>query len=167
MSNKPSDRHIVVVAAGGILTVALAAIALRSIASAAALVRVPVATGDLETLAAFTRPLPQAVDLAAASTGSMVVARDPFFPVRSPAVSIPANSVQRPAETAGGRREAWVVTSILIEGTRRSALMNDAWVSVGDALGAGSRVTAIERDHVVVTDALGARHVLPIQRGGP
>jgi hypothetical protein len=167
MPTKPSDRHIVVAAAGGILTVALAAVALRSIASAAEVAKVPVATAGLETLAAFTKPLPTSSGLARPGTGTMVVARDPFFPVRSPVVNTAANSRPRATGTTGTRRDGWVVTSILIEGSRRSALVNDAWVSVGDALGAGSRVSAIERDHVVVTDALGARHVLSIQRGGP
>jgi hypothetical protein len=65
---------------------------------------------------------------------------------------------------AGGSQQ-WVVSSILFEDTKRSAIVNNTWVGVGDPLGGGARVTAIERKYVIVTDANGTRHVVPI-RGG-
>jgi len=62
-----------------------------------------------------------------------------------------------------GAVQQWVVSSILFEDSKRSAILNNAWVNVGDALAGGARVTAIERKYVIVTDAKGNRQVVPIQ----
>ena len=68
----------------------------------------------------------------------------------------------RPTKVEGGH---WVVSSILFEGSEKSAIVNNAWVTIGDTLGGGSRLTAVESDHIVVTDAKGVRHKVPIQGG--
>ena len=135
--------------------------------SAAKVATKPLPTGDLEAVSAYLAPLPDSSRLADVGTGTMVVARDPFGSTASVPLA-PAGSAgtlgSRPAK--GGGSQQWVVSSILIEASRRSAIVNDAWVGVGDPLGGGARVTAIERKHVIVTDANGTRHTVPIRGGG-
>ena len=95
----------------------------------------------------------------------MVVTRDPFAPTSFVGVRVPVGTAVEASRPTTGEGQHWVVSSILFEGSKRSAIVNNAWVSVGDALGGGSRLTAVERDHIVVTDAKGVRHVVPIQGG--
>ena len=112
-------------------------------------------------LSAFVAPLPSSPTESDAGTVSHVAARDPF---RTRAASPkPAPVATVASETTGESR--WVVSSILFDGAKRSAIVNDAWVSVGDELDNGARVTAIERTHLVVTDMKGIRHTVPIKGG--
>lgn len=68
--------------------------------------------------------------------------------------------------SAAPRRSAWTLTAILITEARRAAVINEQLVGVGDALPGGGRVIAVERDHVVVATADGARRQLTLSAGG-
>jgi hypothetical protein len=165
MPNPATDRQRFRLIATAIVSVAMTAFALRTIARASTTASKPLPTADVQSLTGFLGPLTDSSSLAGVRPGTMVGDRDPFGSVPSPAgtrVSNVSGAVSRP-KTAEGRR--WVVSSILFEDSRRSAIVNNTWVSVGDPLGGGARVTAIERKHVVVTDANGIRHVVPIQGG--
>lgn len=148
-----------------VTSVVLAALALRSVASARPVIDKQVPSSDLQNLAAYLAPLPDSTSLAESGFGGMVWDRDPFG-VTSVA---PSARVQRQGRGTSSRPRAgggrWVVSSILFEDSKRSAIVNNAWVTVGDRLDGGARLTAIERKHVVVTDANGTRHVVPIQGG--
>jgi hypothetical protein len=148
-----------------VASVGLAGLAFRVVNGAAASVNKPIPATDLQMLSSFMAPLPDTANLAGAGGGSMVVDRDPFGSTM-PAPRAPTRSSGTPQSrpTTGGSQQ-WVVSSILFEDSRRSAIVNNAWVSVGDPLGGGARVTAIERKYVIVTDANGNRHVVPIQGG--
>jgi hypothetical protein len=165
MPKPAADRRRVSLVALAILAMALAALALRTVNEAAAAVAKPLPTADLESLTAFLAPLPDSTSLADPGRGTMVGDRDPFAsttPAPGGAVSRAGVPVSGP-KTEGSQQ--WVVSSILFEESRRSAIVNDAWVSVGDPLGNGARVTAIERKYVIVTDANGNRHIVSIQGG--
>jgi hypothetical protein len=165
MPRPAADRRRVSLAALAILAMALAAVALRTVNAAAAAAAKPLPTADFQSLTAFLAPLPDSTRLADLGRGSMVGDRDPFESTRPPlgtTVRSPGDLVSRP-KTGGSQQ--WVVSSILFEESRRSAIVNNAWVNVGDPLGNGARVTAIERKYVIVTDANGTRHVVSIQGG--
>ena len=165
MPNPATDRHRFVLIAIAITSVALAAFALRGIAAATVVANKPLPSADVQSLTAFLGPLEDSSSLADSRPRTMVGDRDPFVPRArgvGTAVSTSSNTVSQPA--AAGSRQ-WVVSSILFEDSRRSAIVNNTWVGVGDPLAGGARVTAIERKHIVVTDANGVRHVVPIQGG--
>jgi hypothetical protein len=147
-----------------VVTVTLGAMSLRVATSARELAARPIPGGDIQSLAGFLAPLPDSAGFAHGGNLSTVVSRDPFLPT---GYSRPqgSDSVVWLSQPAPRGTEQWVVSSILVEGSRKSAIVNDAWVSVGDPLGGGSRLTSVERDHIVVTDANGIRHVVSI-RGG-
>ena len=165
MPTPATDRRRLSLVAIAIISMALSALAFRVVNGAAAAMTKPVPAPDLQGLTSFLGPVLDTPSLAVSASGTMVGERDPFgagAPVIRSVAPVPGGTGARP--TTGGSRQ-WVVSSILIEESRRSAIVNNAWVGVGDALGGGARVTAIERKHVIVTDANGNRHVVPIQGG--
>jgi hypothetical protein len=121
---------------------------------------------DLQSVSPYLIALSDTSGLAKSGGRPMVVTRDPFAPT---GIARSGNSSSRtPVDghlpiAAGG--ENWVVSTILFEGSKKSAIVNNAWVTIGDTLSGGSRLTAVERDHIVVTDAKGVRHKVPIQGG--
>jgi len=120
---------------------------------------------DLQSLLPFIAPLSDSSLLAHGPTNAMVVTRDPFAPTgvaRAANVARTPGKSRRPTTIDGQR---WVVSTILFEGSRKSAIVNNAWVNIGDSLGGGARLSAVETDHVVVTDDKGVRHKVPIQGG--
>lgn len=161
----PTDRKRALLIGVGCATIALAALSLRAIKSAVEVGTRPIPVTDLQSLAPFLGPLSDTSVLDHVSSGTMVVTRDPFGASLEVAPRVPVGTAVEYSRPTTSVRQYWVVSSILFEGTRRSAIVNNAWVSVGDALGGGSRLTAVERDHIVVTDARGVRHVVPIQGG--
>ena len=164
MATKPADQQRMILLSIALLVAALAIVGLRSIKSARAIAARALPTTDLSLITSVLRPLPGEAVLAQDSTGTMVVARDPFAPSGVAASQTPKTATNPLRPTTGGGRH-WVVSSILFEGTEKSAIVNNAWVTIGDSLGGGSHVTAIESDHIVVTDAKGVRHTVRIQGG--
>lgn len=86
--------------------------------------------------------------------------RDPFTERLYIAEPAPAPA-RAPAVESG-----WVASAILITNDRRSAVVNDEIVSVGDVVPGGARVVAIERDRVVIVTPAGVRRTLTVQPGG-
>lgn len=100
---------------------------------------------------------------AADESGAVRRGRDPFMaavPQRAPRIAPPAAT--RPPEPGG----SWSVSAILITGERRVAVIDERVVAPGDTLDGGARVTAIERDHVVVRDGRGRVRQLTVNRRG-
>jgi hypothetical protein len=145
------------------VALALAVVSSRMVKSAQALAVTPAPTPSFDAVSSYLGPLPADTSvLAHVGSAAMVVVRDPFA---LPSVQVPVETTARVTRPKPGERQHWVVSSILFEGSKRSAIVNNAWVTVGDTLGGGYRVTAVERDHIVVTGANGVRHIVPIQGG--
>jgi hypothetical protein len=160
----PADQRWTLFAAA-LLTAALTLVAWNALGSARALGQKPLPPEDLQSFVPFLAPLPDTSVLAHALAGTIAVPRDPFGATPAARSSTPTKSSAGTTTPAPEQEQRWVVSTILFEGTKKSAFVNNAWVTVGDPLGGGSRLTAVERDHVVVTDAKGVRHVVPIQGG--
>jgi hypothetical protein len=119
----------------------------------------------LAGLMAFASPVPDSLRSVGAPSDSLVLRRDPFVaqPMGHVAAAPRAADEREPAPRI--ETENWHVTTTLVSGSRRAALINDALVYVGDPLPDGSRLTTVERDHVVVTDQKGAAHRVAVARG--
>jgi len=123
----------------------------------------------LGELAPFQRPVTGTLtQVFALSEGHEIVTRDPFrtsvvapTPTRviasAPAL---AEDADVPAPRAN-QLETLQLSAILIADGRRAAVVNETIVAVGDPIG-GGRVSAIERDHVIVSAPDGRRRVLSI-----
>jgi hypothetical protein len=157
------DRQRVALIAVAITSAGLAALSLRILGAAEVTAAKPIPAADVQSLSAYLAPLADTTSLAVSGNGTMVGEQDPFG---SPArvVRVPANGASA-VTVPLGTSQRWVVSSILFQGSKRSAIVNNSWVSVGDLLAGGARVTAIERKYVVVTDAQGSRQVVSIQDG--
>ena len=107
---------------------------------------------QLETLANYLRPLPptQLPRL----VEPVIRPRD----VSDDFMALPGGDEPSLAPAA----PTWVVTAILITDTRRVAVVNEDLVTIGSTVRGGARVTAIERDHVVLTEPGGRRRVLRV-----
>ena len=166
MATAAGEQQRLALGVAALLTSALTIVALRSIASSKDVLSVQLPATNLESLSPYVRPLRDTSVLATESAGAMVVSRDPFAPTGVARVgSVAKTTVNAPLPTTGNGQQQWVVSTILFEGSKKSAIVNNAWVTIGDTLGGGSRLTAVERDHIVVTDAKGIRHKVPIQGG--
>lgn len=164
MATTPADQRTMLLAAA-LFVAALAIFAVRSLKAGSAIAMRAVPTADLQTLSSFLMPLGSSSLLATSPAGTIVVARDPFVAKAVAAEQGPLRTTANPVQPTTAKSQPWVVSSILVEGSRRSAIVNDVWVTVGDSLGGGSHLTAVEPDHIVVTDAKGIRHTVPIQGG--
>lgn len=130
----------------------------------------PVAIGAMPDpgvagLMAFATPVPDSLRSIRPASDSVMLRRDPFVaqPTGQVAATPPASGAREIAPRS--ETENWRVTTTLVSGNRRAALINDALVYVGDPLPDGSRLTTVERDHVVVTDQKGAAHRVAVARG--
>src|SRR5207245_1142198 len=142
----------------------LAITALRTIQSTKLLTARPLPAVDLQSLSPFLKPLTESSRSAQTLTTARVIARDPFSATGLARPSTPS-ATGSGAQPSAPTDVRWVVSSILVDGSKKSAIVNDTWVTVGDTLSGGSRLTAVERDHIVVTDAKGIRHKVPLQGG--
>ena len=160
MPTAATDRQRIALVVAAVAALGLAALSFRILDAASATAAKPLPAHDLQNLSAYLAPLPDSASLAVGAFGSMVGEPDPFG---APAPAGRATATETIPQRAP--RPRWVVSSILFEESRRSAIVNDSWVSVGDALGGGARLAAIERKYVVVTDAGGKRQIVPLQDG--
>ena len=151
--------------AAALLATALTIVALRTITAGREVAAVALPVTDLQSLSPFLGPLRDLSASVKNFTNAAIVARDPFAPTRVARVENPARTTADAHLSMAGVAEPWIVSSILFDGSRKSAIVNDVWVNVGDTLSGGSHLTAVERDHIVVTDAKGVRHKVPIQGG--
>jgi hypothetical protein len=110
---------------------------------------------------------PRDTDLVVTALGDVPSGRDPFVSRSMPRVvaSAPADSAPV-TQSAKAPVPSYRVTTTLMAGTRRAALINDQLVYVGESLPDGSKLTSVERDRVVVTDHSGAAHVVVVAREG-
>jgi hypothetical protein len=158
MATAQTDQRRSLVLAATFFVVAFAIVANRVIGSTKQLQRAAPPLTDVESLQPYLAPLSGSV--ARSDSAPVVATRDPFGPSARP---VPMVSAVKPPVRSS--RSRWVVTTVLLEGSRRSAIVNDNWVNLGDSLADGARLTAVERDHVIVTDAKGVRHRVSIQGG--
>lgn len=89
--------------------------------------------------------------------------RDPFGSSEGPRTLLSSGRSLR--GRLSGRSSGLTVNAVLITPSYRAAIINDVLVQLGAALSDGSRLTAVERDHVVLTDAKGARRTIDIKEG--
>jgi hypothetical protein len=165
MATTPADQRPMFISAA-LFAAALGIVAVRYVNGSTEIESRPLPSGDVHALSAFVAPLPDTSVLASAATSGIVVARDPFVAVGvAPISGRPGKTVISASPRMPSSAQPWIVSTILVEGSNRSAIVNNMWVSVGDSLAGGSHLTAVERDHVVVTDAQGIRHTVSIQGG--
>jgi hypothetical protein len=79
-----------------------------------------------------------------------------------PSPRMSALDLPRPAGVPVRR---WVLSAIMITESRRVAVVNDSLVSVGERVGGGATVIAIEPDRVILLESGGARRELRMQSG--
>lgn len=97
---------------------------------------------------------------------TLLLQRDPFTATASyRAVTRSISLVPRPAQS-GAAPARWLVSAVLITRSRRAAVINDSLIDEGGAVPGGARLTSVEPDHVIVTDARGARHTLTARDSG-
>jgi len=97
---------------------------------------------------------------------TLLLQRDPFTATASyRAVTRGIPLVRRPVQ-AGAAAHAWQVTAVLITRTRRAAVIDDSLIDEGGSIPGGARLTSVEPDRVIVTDARGARHTLTARDSG-
>jgi hypothetical protein len=167
MATAPADQRPVFIAAA-LFVVALTILATRYVNSAAAIEAKPLPAADLQAASLFLTPLSDTSMTTPVVAHAVAQSRDPFATVRTMAGQGLPDASARPSTSLPPRpasSQPWVVSTILLEGSRKSAIVNNVWVAVGDSLGGGSRLTEVERDHVIVTDAKGVRHKVSIQGG--
>jgi len=162
MATAPTDQRRSLIVAATFFVVAFAILANRIIASTKLLQRSTPPLADLESLRPYLAPLADSATVRAESAVTAAI-RDPFGATSPAPIVTPGIGARQVTRTS--RRTPWVVTTILLDGSRKSAIVNDTWVNLGDSLAGGSRLTAVERDHVVVTDAKGVRHTIALQGG--
>lgn len=127
----------------------------------------PTASIEWTTLGRYLPGVPSAL---VQSPGEHEIAasthRDPFGPPVHSESQWPANqpsgTAPRPTPAKGS---SWVVTAILITGTQRTAVVNDAVVTVGSMLADGSRIRSIEQDAVTLQDSIGRTHTVRVRPG--
>ena len=162
MPTPATDRKRLALIVVAVTSVGLAVLSFKVLNAAAATAAKPIPVADVQSLSAYLAPLSDSTSLAVSGNGTMVGRSDPFGST-GPVARTPVRSTT-PSETkTAAPVQQWVVSSILFENSKRSAIVNNAWVSVGDPLEGGARVAAIERKYVVVTDAKGNRQVVPIR----
>ncbi|MFI5230225.1 MAG: hypothetical protein ACHQWU_14215 [Gemmatimonadales bacterium] len=116
---------------------------------------------DLEPLLPFAAPAADTARVAALSPGTAPVFRDPFVAVPT----LAAVQAGRPNEQPKPEDESLILSAVLITQSRRAAVINDVLVDLGGRIAGGPRLTAVERDHVVLTDANGVRRTLTLSDG--
>jgi len=166
MPAKPTDaaapRHFWT----GITLVVLAIIAVTAWRSLRMSPRVVAPTAspvaDLEPLLPYAAPPADTARVAALTPTAPAAARDPFVVEAPPAVALQSG---RPADQPHVETNAPTVSAVLITQFRRAAVINDVLVDLGGRLADGARLTAVERDHVVLTDANGVRRTLTLSDG--
>ena len=127
----------------------------------------PIPSPQLSQLMPYTEPSADTVATLRRGDDSIMLARDPFGPGTVPR---PIRVVRRPTPVMANSSGAslWDVTATLIAGGRRAAVINDVLIYVGDDVPWGGRegggtLTAVERDHIVITDSKGTAHKLAVK----
>jgi hypothetical protein len=118
---------------------------------------------QLATLAAYLAPTADSA-FTPAHADTILLMRDPFGAVAPPrAVTAPTASTA--PDTAPDARSAVVVNAVMITGSYRGAVINDQLINLGGRLPDGTRLTAVERDHVEFTDSRGTKRTVSVRDG--
>lgn len=96
---------------------------------------------------------------------ALVDSRSALAQVGRPSRRMPAPELPELPQREGVPVRRWVLSAIMITGSRRVAVVNDSLVSVGAVVGGGATVAAIEPDHVILIESGGARRELRVQPG--
>jgi hypothetical protein len=132
----------------------------------AASVPAPIPSPELAQLIPYSAPIVDTPRILPPARDSITMPRDPFAE-RPLARVIAAMPDTEHAAAPKVPAEQWRVTTTLMAGTRRAALINDELIYVGDPLpGGGGILTSVERDHVVVKDTKGATHTVAVVKEG-
>jgi hypothetical protein len=94
---------------------------------------------------------------------------DPFRATAAPApraVAQVSRSSFADATRAPARERRPALSAILITDSRRAAVIDERLVGIGDVLADGTRVTAVERNFVIVTAGDGSRRRLTLPDAG-
>ncbi len=150
---------------GAVAVLATGALAWRSL-SAATVAAPPVPqTAGLEQLSKYLKPAADAAPASMAPDLPVVVARDPFGST-TPAVADAGPAEGEPSTRRNASTEdSWVVNAVLITGSYKAAIINDSLVTLGNKLYDGTRLTAVERDHIVLTDKQGTKRTITVRDG--
>jgi hypothetical protein len=145
----------------------LALAVFESSADTTTLATSPDAVEQVAQLIPFAAAPPDSA-LAVLPAPPVAVRRDPFVSRNVARVVASGPVANRPdAETPPKQpAPAYRVTTTLMAGARRAALINDQLIYVGESLPDGSTLTAVERDRVVLTDHSGVAHTVAVSREG-
>jgi len=115
---------------------------------------------QLIELMPYTKPLPDSLRVLAVDRAIITLVRDPLGgrPAAAATTVAAAASSSEPKKNDGELR----VTATMIAGARRAAVINDELLYVGDTVPGGGKLTSVEHDRIVVTDAKGA-HVVTVK----
>jgi hypothetical protein len=116
---------------------------------------------DLEPLLPFAAPPADTARVAALSPRTPAVFRDPFAAVPT-LVAVQAGKADAQPKP---EPDSLTLSAVLITQSRRAAVINDVLIDLGGRVAGGPRLTVVERDHVVLTDANGARRTLTLSDG--
>lgn len=102
------------------------------------------------------------------SDANMVLRRDPFASRPVPPVRLGVDVTGASIDTTSRPKieePKWRVSAILIGGGQRAAIVNDVLLRVGDTLPGGAKLTSVEQDRVVLTEANGTAHTVAVREG--
>jgi hypothetical protein len=138
----------------------------RTLSAVSAAVAPPPATSDLVSLKKFLTPISDSTVAVSALGSPALISHDPFGIGATPA-TVATFVATRTDTTPSAKPVAgpWVVNAVMITGTYRAAIINDALVTLGNKLSDGTRLTAVERDHVVLTDTQGTKRTITVRDG--
>src|SRR3954465_6661569 len=137
MPTPATDRKRLALVVVAVASVGLAVLSLKVLNAAAVAVSKPIPVADIQSLSAYLAPLSDSTSLAVSGNGTMVGQSDPFGPT-VPAARSPIRGIAPSGTAMTASVQQWAVSSILFEGSKRSAIVNNAWVSVGDPLDGGA-----------------------------
>jgi hypothetical protein len=122
----------------------------------------PLPSPHLTELMAYSQPLADTAVARRSRRPAVMLARDPFGALPAPASEI---SHDDRGVAVPKRENGLHVTATMIAGTRRAAVINDQLIYVGENVPGGGKLTSVERDRIVVTDAQGTSHVVAVKEG--
>jgi hypothetical protein len=136
----------------------------RTLSAVSATAAPPPATSDLESLKKFLTPISDSTIPVSALGSPPLISHDPFGTTPAAVATFVATTADTTpvAKPVAG---PWVVNAVMITGSYRAAIINDALVTLGNKLSDGTRLTAVERDHVVLTDTQGMKRIITVRDG--
>lgn len=116
---------------------------------------------ELDSLSRYLTPIGDSLASSRDSVSALAFEGDPF----EPPAPVRVAPEPRPAVVAQAPSPNWALSAIFITANRRAAVVNDILVNIGDRLPGGARVSAIERDHVLIVEPSGTERRLTLREG--